>query len=46
MFKAFVFLQNPSAVNHLISDAWNLLQERAARKHGLGIRNDGESLLV
>ncbi len=41
MFKAFVFLQNHSAVNHPVSHAWNLLQERTARKHGLGIRNDG-----
>jgi len=39
-------LQNYAAVNHLGTDAWGLPQIKTAVKHGLGIRNDGELLLV
>ncbi|MFB0506526.1 MAG: DUF362 domain-containing protein [Thermodesulfobacteriota bacterium] len=39
-------LQNYAAVNHLVGDAWDLLQIKTAVKHGLGIQNDGELLLV
>jgi uncharacterized protein (DUF362 family) len=39
-------LQNYAAVNHLVGDAWNLPQIRTAVKHGLGVRNDGEVLLI
>jgi len=39
-------LQNYAAVNHLTGDAWNLPQIKTAVKHGLGIQNDGELLLV
>ena len=39
-------LQNYAAVNHLVGDAWSLPQIRTAVKHGLGIQNDGESLLI
>jgi uncharacterized protein (DUF362 family) len=39
-------LQNYAAVNHLVGDAWNLPQIKTAVKHGLGVRNDGELLLV
>jgi len=39
-------LQNYAAVNHLGMDAWSLPQIRTAVKHGLGIRNDDELLLV
>ncbi len=39
-------LQNYAAVNHLAGDAWNLPQIKTAVKHGLGIQNDGQLLLV
>ena len=39
-------LQNYAAVNHLVGDAWDLPQIKTAAKHGLGIRNDAEFLLV
>ncbi len=39
-------LQNYAAVNHLVGDAWALPQIRTAVKHGLGIQNDNELLLV
>jgi len=39
-------LQNYAAVNHLGGDAWNLPQIKTAVKHGLGIQNDGQLLLV
>jgi len=39
-------LQNYAAVNHLIGDAWFLPQIKTAVKHGLGIQNDGELLLI
>lgn len=39
-------LQNYAAVNHLVCDAWDLLQIKTAVKHGLGIQNDGELLLI
>lgn len=39
-------LQNYAAVNHLVGDAWSLPQIRTAVKHGLGIHNDGELLLI
>lgn len=39
-------LQNYAAVNHLVGDAWDLPQIRTAVKHGLGIKNEGELLLV
>ncbi len=39
-------LQNYAAVNHLVGDAWDLPQIKTAVKHGLGIRNDAEFLLV
>lgn len=39
-------LQNYAAVNHLGTDAWGLPQIKTAVKYGLGIRNDGELLLV
>jgi len=39
-------LQNYAAVNHLVGDAWSLPQIRTAVKHGLGIQNDSESLLI
>ena len=39
-------LQNYAAVNHLAGDAWNLPQIKTAVKHGLGIQNDGELLLI
>lgn len=39
-------LQNYAAVNHLVGNAWDLPQIKTAVKHGLGIRNDGEFLLV
>ena len=39
-------LQNYAAVNHLVGDAWNLPQIKTAVKHGLGIQNDGEALLI
>jgi len=37
-------LQNYASVNHLVGDAWDLLQIKTAVKHGLGIQNDGELL--
>ncbi|MBI5968009.1 MAG: DUF362 domain-containing protein, partial [Deltaproteobacteria bacterium] len=39
-------LQNYAAVNHLVSDAWNMPQIKAAVKHELGIRSDSELLLA
>jgi len=39
-------LQNYAAVNHLVTDAWDLPQIKTAAKHGLGIKNDDELLLV
>ena len=39
-------LQNYAAVNHLTGSAWELPQIRTAVKHGLGIKNDNELLLV
>jgi len=39
-------LQNYAAINHLVSDAWNLPQIKVAVRHELGIKNDGELLLV
>jgi uncharacterized protein (DUF362 family) len=39
-------LQNYAGVNHLVGDAWNLPQIKTAVKHGLGIQNDGEALLI
>ena len=39
-------LQNYAAVNHLVGDAWFLPQIKTAVKHGLGIQNDGELLLI
>ena len=39
-------LQNYAAVNHLTGDAWHLPQIKTAVKHGLGIQNDGELLLI
>jgi uncharacterized protein (DUF362 family) len=39
-------LQNYAAVNHLVSDAWNLPQIKTAVKHRLGIQSDGELLLI
>jgi len=39
-------LQNYAAVNHLVGDAWSLPQIRTAVKHGLGIQNDSEFLLI
>ena len=39
-------LQNYAAVNHLTGSPWDLPQIRTAVKHGLGIKNDGELLLV
>ena len=39
-------LQNYAAVNHLVGDAWHLPQIRTAVKHGLGIKNESELLLV
>jgi len=39
-------LQNYAAVNHLVGDAWSLPQIRTAVKHGLGVHNDGELLLI
>jgi len=39
-------LQNYAAVNHLVGDAWSLPQIRTAVKHGLGIQNDSELLLI
>jgi uncharacterized protein (DUF362 family) len=39
-------LQNYAAVNHLVSDAWDLPQIKTAVKHGLGIQDDGDLVLV
>ncbi|HSB07818.1 MAG TPA: DUF362 domain-containing protein [Thermodesulfobacteriota bacterium] len=39
-------LQNYAAVNHLVSNAWELPQIKTAVKHGLGIKNDNGLLLV
>jgi uncharacterized protein (DUF362 family) len=39
-------LQNYAAVNHLTGSPWDLPQIRTAVKHNLGIKNDGELLLV
>jgi len=39
-------LQNYAAVNHLAGDAWDLPQIKTAVKHGLGIKNDSELLLI
>jgi uncharacterized protein (DUF362 family) len=39
-------LQNYAAVNHLVMDAWFLPQIKTAVKHGLGIRNDDQMILV
>jgi len=39
-------LQNYAAVNHLVGDAWFLPQIKTAVKHGLGIKDDSELLLV
>jgi len=39
-------LQNYAAVNHLVTDAWDQPQIKTAVKHGLGIQNDDELLLV
>jgi uncharacterized protein (DUF362 family) len=39
-------LQNYAAVNHLTGDAWDLPQIKTAVKHGLGVRKDGEWVLV
>lgn len=39
-------LQNYAAVNHLTRDAWDLPQISTAVKHGLGIHEDGQILLV
>jgi uncharacterized protein (DUF362 family) len=39
-------LQNYAAVNHLVGDAWDLPQIKTAAKHGLGIQDDDELLLV
>ena len=39
-------LQNYAAVNHLTCDAWDLPQIKTAVKHGLGIQNDGDLLLI
>jgi uncharacterized protein (DUF362 family) len=39
-------LQNYAAVNHLVSDAWNLPQIKTAVKHGLGIQGDGDLVLA
>ncbi len=39
-------LQNYAAVNHLTGDAWDLPQIKTAVKHGLGIQNDNELLLI
>ncbi|MCK5552722.1 MAG: DUF362 domain-containing protein [Deltaproteobacteria bacterium] len=39
-------LQNYAAVNHLVTDAWNLPQIKTAVKHGLGIQDDGDLVLV
>jgi uncharacterized protein (DUF362 family) len=39
-------LQNYAAVNHLVGDAWSLPQIRTAVKHGLGIKDESECLLI
>ena len=39
-------LQNYAAVNHLAGNAWDLPQIKTAVKHGLGIQNDDELLLI
>jgi uncharacterized protein (DUF362 family) len=39
-------LQNYAAVNHLAGNAWDLPQIKTAVKHGLGIQNDNELLLI
>jgi len=39
-------LQNYAAVNHLNGDAWALPQIKTAVKHGLGVRDDDEWMLV
>lgn len=39
-------LQNYAAVNHLAGNAWDLPQIKTAVKHGLGIKNDDELLLI
>jgi hypothetical protein len=39
-------LQDYAAVNHLAGDVWNLPQIKTAVKHGRGIQNDGEFLLI
>ena len=39
-------LQNYAAVNHLVTDAWDLPQIKTAVKHGLGIQDDGDLVLV
>ncbi len=44
MFKAFVSLQNNSAVSHLVSDARKLPQVKTTGKHGLGIQKEGKLL--
>ncbi len=40
------FLQNYAAVNHLVMDAWSLPQIKTAVKHGLGIGNDDQMILI
>jgi uncharacterized protein (DUF362 family) len=44
--QAVRLLQNYAAVNHLTGDAWDLPQIKTAVRHGLGIRNDSDLLLV
>jgi len=39
-------LQNYAAVNHLVTDAWDLPQIKTAVRHDLGIQSDDELLLV
>jgi hypothetical protein len=39
-------LQNYAAVNHLGMDAWSLPQIKTAVKHGLGIANDDQTILI
>ncbi len=39
-------LQNYAAVNHLTGDAWDLPQIKTAVRHGLGVKDDAEFLLV
>jgi 2-phosphosulfolactate phosphatase len=39
-------LKKDPAVNHLAGNAWDLPQIKTAVKHGLGIQNDNELLLI